>query len=138
MTNRTQLVTGEIDDGTVPAAWLVKPDSGPEAVMIMWPDEPTSVSPRHYGDVVAPGATASPALIAGNNPAGPISRLPGSCTHLAVGLVKRFCGRGKAAPSGYRVWSGYGSSAWGLSVSASTLTYATYGDHGHLASFGLP
>ena len=53
MTNRTQLVTGEIDDGTVPAAWLVKPDSGPEAVMIMWPDEPTSVSPRHYGDVVA-------------------------------------------------------------------------------------
>jgi hypothetical protein len=26
---------------------------GPEAVMIMWPDQPTSVSPRHYGDLVA-------------------------------------------------------------------------------------
>jgi hypothetical protein len=53
MTNRTQLMAGEIGDGTVLAAWLVKPDSGPEAVMIMWPDQPTSVSPRHYGDLVA-------------------------------------------------------------------------------------
>jgi len=53
MTNRTQLVAGEIVDGTVLTAWLVKPDSGPEAVMIKWPDEPTSVSPRHYGDLVA-------------------------------------------------------------------------------------
>ena len=53
MTNRTQLVAGEIVSGTLLEAWLVKPDSGPEAVMIIWPDEPTSVSPRHYGDLVA-------------------------------------------------------------------------------------
>jgi hypothetical protein len=44
------MVAGEIVDGTVLAACLVKPDSGPEAVMIIWPDEPTSVNPRHYGD----------------------------------------------------------------------------------------
>ena len=47
------LATISIVDGTVLAAWLLKPDSGPEAVMIMWPGEPTSVSPRHYGDVLA-------------------------------------------------------------------------------------
>jgi hypothetical protein len=35
------------------AAWLVESDNGPEAVMIMWPDQPTSVSPSHYGDLVA-------------------------------------------------------------------------------------
>jgi hypothetical protein len=28
-------------------------DSGPEAVMIIWPDEPTSVNPRHYSDLIA-------------------------------------------------------------------------------------
>jgi hypothetical protein len=53
MTNRTQLMSGEIVDGAVLAAWLVKPDSGPEAVMITWPGQPTSVSPRHYSDLVA-------------------------------------------------------------------------------------
>jgi hypothetical protein len=53
MTNRTQLMAGEIVSGTLLEAWLVKPDSGPEAVMIIWPDEPTSVSPRHYSDLVA-------------------------------------------------------------------------------------
>ena len=53
MTNRTQLASGEILNGTVLAAWLVKPDNAPETVMIMWPDQPTSVSPRHYGDLVA-------------------------------------------------------------------------------------
>jgi hypothetical protein len=53
VTNRTQLASGEILNGTVLAVWLVKPDNGPETVMIMWPDQPTSVSPRHYGDLVA-------------------------------------------------------------------------------------
>jgi hypothetical protein len=53
MTNRNQLVAGEIVDGTVLAACLVKPYSGPEAVMIIWPDEPTSVNPRDYGDLIA-------------------------------------------------------------------------------------
>jgi hypothetical protein len=53
VTNRTQLASGEILNGTVLTAWLVKPDNGPETVMIMWPDQPTSVSPRHYGDLVA-------------------------------------------------------------------------------------
>jgi hypothetical protein len=53
VTNRTQLAAGEILEGTVLVAWLVKPDSGPEAVVIKWPDQPTSVSPRHYGDLVA-------------------------------------------------------------------------------------
>ena len=53
MTNRTQLMAGEIVSGTLLEAWLVKPDHGPEAVMITWPEEPTSVSPRHYGDLVA-------------------------------------------------------------------------------------
>jgi hypothetical protein len=47
------LAAGEILEGTVLVAWLVKPDSGPEAVVIKWPDQPTSVSPRHYGDLVA-------------------------------------------------------------------------------------
>jgi hypothetical protein len=54
VTNRTQLVAGEIVHGTGLAAWLIKPDNGPEAVMIIWPDEPTSVSPSHYGDLVGP------------------------------------------------------------------------------------
>jgi hypothetical protein len=53
MNDRTQLAAGEIVGGSVLAAWLVKPDDGPERVMIMWPDQPTSVSPRHYGDLVA-------------------------------------------------------------------------------------
>jgi hypothetical protein len=36
------LAAGEILDGTVLAAWLLTPNNGPEAVMIMWPDQPTS------------------------------------------------------------------------------------------------
>ena len=30
-----------------------RPVSAPERVMIKWPDQPTSVSPRHFGDLVA-------------------------------------------------------------------------------------
>ena len=52
MTNRNWM-SGEIVHGTVLTAWLVESDHGPEAVMIMWPDQPTSVSPSHYGDLVA-------------------------------------------------------------------------------------
>jgi hypothetical protein len=47
------LVAGEIVEGTVLVAWLVESDNGRETVMIMWPDQPTSVRPGHYGDLVA-------------------------------------------------------------------------------------
>jgi hypothetical protein len=42
--DRTELAAAEIAGGTVLAAWLVKPDNGPERVVIMWPDKPTAVS----------------------------------------------------------------------------------------------
>jgi hypothetical protein len=51
--DRTELAAGEIVSGTVLAAWLIKPDNGPERVMIMWPDKPTAVSPRKYSEVIA-------------------------------------------------------------------------------------
>ena len=51
--DRTELAAAEIVGGTVLAAWLVKPDNGPESVMIMWPDKPTAVSPRKYSEVIA-------------------------------------------------------------------------------------
>jgi hypothetical protein len=51
--DRTELAAAEIVSGTVLAAWLVKPDNGPERVMIMWPDEPNVVSPRKYSAVIA-------------------------------------------------------------------------------------
>jgi hypothetical protein len=51
--DRTELAAAEIVGGTVLAAWLVKPDNGPERVMIMWPDKPTAVSPRKYSEVIA-------------------------------------------------------------------------------------
>jgi hypothetical protein len=35
------------------AAWLVKPDNGPERVVIMWPEKPTAVSPRKYSEPIA-------------------------------------------------------------------------------------
>ena len=35
------------------AAWLVKPNNGPERVVIMWPEKPTAVSPRKYSEVIA-------------------------------------------------------------------------------------
>jgi hypothetical protein len=35
------------------AAWLVKPDDGPERVMIIWTDKPTAVSPRQYSEAIA-------------------------------------------------------------------------------------
>jgi hypothetical protein len=53
MTNRTQLVAGEIVDGAVLAVWLVKPADGPERVLIEWPSRSTAVSPRKLSDVCA-------------------------------------------------------------------------------------
>jgi hypothetical protein len=35
--DRTELAPAEIIGGTVLATWLVKPDNGPERVVIMWP-----------------------------------------------------------------------------------------------------
>jgi hypothetical protein len=63
MTIHTPLMSGEIVHGTVLAAWLVESDNGSEAVMIMSPDQPTSVSPSHYGDLVA----QVPRLLANSN-----------------------------------------------------------------------
>ena len=80
-TDRNQSATGEIDDGIVPAAWLVKPDSGSEAVMIMWPDDATPLRLLDYGDAAPRPAPTTPTVrkragIACSTPAGPISRLP--------------------------------------------------------------
>ena len=91
MTNRTQLMSAEIVDGAVLAAWLVKPDNGPEAVLIMWPDQPTSVSPRHYGDLVARvtrllanSSTELAAINAGRR-AGQIIKPAGETSHPSCG-----------------------------------------------------
>ncbi len=51
--DRTELAAAEIVGGTVLVAWLVKPDNGPERVVIMWPEKPTAVSPRRYSEVIA-------------------------------------------------------------------------------------
>ena len=51
--DRTELAAGEIVGGTVLAAWLVKPDNGPERIMIIWPDKPTAVSPRKHSEAIA-------------------------------------------------------------------------------------
>jgi hypothetical protein len=51
--DRTELAATEIIGGTWLAAWLVKPDNGPERVVIMWPEKPTAVSPRKYSEVIA-------------------------------------------------------------------------------------
>ena len=50
--DRTELAAGEIVGGTVLVAWLVKPDNGPERVMIIWPDKPTALSSRKYSEVI--------------------------------------------------------------------------------------
>ena len=53
MTNRTQLASGEIVSGNILSIWLVQPVEKPETVVVMWPQRPTAVSPRHYSEVAA-------------------------------------------------------------------------------------
>jgi hypothetical protein len=53
MTNRTQLASGEILSGTILSVWLVQPADKPESVVVMWPQRPTAVSPRHYSELAA-------------------------------------------------------------------------------------
>jgi hypothetical protein len=53
MTNRTQLASGEILNGTILSVWLVQAADKPESVVVMWPQRPTPVSPRHYSDLAA-------------------------------------------------------------------------------------
>jgi hypothetical protein len=53
MTNRTQLASGEILNGTILSVWLVQPADKPESVVVMWPQQPTAVSPRHYSELAA-------------------------------------------------------------------------------------
>jgi hypothetical protein len=53
VTNRTQLASGEILNGTILSIWLVQPAGKPESVVVMWPQQPTAVSPRHYSELAA-------------------------------------------------------------------------------------
>jgi hypothetical protein len=53
VTNRTQLAAGEILDGTVLSVWLAQPADKPESVVVMWPQRPTAISPRHYSELAA-------------------------------------------------------------------------------------
>ena len=53
MTNRTQLASGEILNGTILTVWLVEPADKPESVVVMWPQRSTPVSPRHYSELAA-------------------------------------------------------------------------------------
>ncbi len=53
MTNRTQLASGEIVNGTILSIWLVQPAEKPESVVVMWPQRPTAVSPSHYSELAA-------------------------------------------------------------------------------------
>jgi hypothetical protein len=50
---RTELASGEILNGTILSIWLVQPADKPESVVVMWPQRPTPVSPRHYSDLAA-------------------------------------------------------------------------------------
>jgi hypothetical protein len=50
---RTELASGQILDGVVLNIWLVRPADKPESVVVMWPQQPTTVSPRHYSELAA-------------------------------------------------------------------------------------
>jgi hypothetical protein len=53
MNQRTELASGEILNGTILNIWLVQPADKPESVIVMWPQQPTAVSPHHYSDLAA-------------------------------------------------------------------------------------
>jgi hypothetical protein len=53
VTNRTQLASGEILNGTILSIWLVQPADKRESVVVIWPQQPTVVSPRHYSELAA-------------------------------------------------------------------------------------
>jgi hypothetical protein len=50
---RTELASGEILNGITLSIWLVQPAGKPESVVVMWPQRPTAISPRHYSDLAA-------------------------------------------------------------------------------------
>jgi hypothetical protein len=50
---RTELAAGEIVGGTILSVWLVQPADKPESVVVMWPQRPTPISPRHYSELAA-------------------------------------------------------------------------------------
>jgi hypothetical protein len=47
------LASGEILNGTILSVWLVEPADKPESVVVVWPQRPTAVSPRHYSELAA-------------------------------------------------------------------------------------
>jgi hypothetical protein len=51
--NRTQLASGEILNGTTLTIWLMQPADKRESVVVMWPQQPSAVSPRHYSELAA-------------------------------------------------------------------------------------
>jgi hypothetical protein len=53
MNQRTELASGQILDGVVLTIWLVRPADKPESVVVIWPQQPTAVSPRHYSELAA-------------------------------------------------------------------------------------
>jgi len=53
MNQRTELASGEILNGTILNIWLVEAADKRESVVVMWPQRPTSVSPRHYSELAA-------------------------------------------------------------------------------------
>jgi hypothetical protein len=53
MTNRTQLASGEILNGTILTVWLVEPADKPKSVVVMWPQRSTAVCPSHYSELAA-------------------------------------------------------------------------------------
>jgi hypothetical protein len=50
---RTELASGEILNGTILSVWLVQAADQRESVVVMWPQRPTLVSPRHYSELAA-------------------------------------------------------------------------------------
>jgi hypothetical protein len=53
MNQRTELASGEILSGTTLSVWLVQPPDKPESVVVMWPQQPTAISPSHYSELAA-------------------------------------------------------------------------------------
>jgi hypothetical protein len=50
---RTELASGEILNGTILGIWLVQSADKRESVVVMWPQQPSAVSPRHYSELAA-------------------------------------------------------------------------------------
>jgi hypothetical protein len=53
MNQRTELASGQLLDGVILNIWLVQHADKPESVVVIWPQRPTAVSPRHYSELAA-------------------------------------------------------------------------------------